>query len=58
MNSIQEYRRKAAQVRRLAKSVSDHAVQEQLSLAAKEYDCMADQLERSSAATERRRGSI
>ena len=49
MNSIQEYRERAAQARRAAKSVSDPVVQEQLELAAKEYDEMADQLEGGSA---------
>jgi hypothetical protein len=45
MNSIQEYRTKAAQARRLAKSVSAPDVQEQLEIAAQEYDEMADHLE-------------
>lgn len=42
MNSVQEYRQKAAQARRLAEAVT---VREQLEIAAKEYDEMADQLE-------------
>jgi hypothetical protein len=44
MNSVQGYRDKAARSRRLAESVSDPLVREQLELAAKEYDEMADQL--------------
>jgi hypothetical protein len=45
MKLIGEYREKAARARRLAKSVTDSAVREQLETAAKEYDEMADQLE-------------
>jgi hypothetical protein len=45
MNQIQEYRERAAQARRLADSVLDRAVQEQLEAAASDYDRMADQLE-------------
>lgn len=43
MNSIHEYREKAAQARRLARAVLDAVVREQLEIAAKEYDEMADQ---------------
>lgn len=39
MNSIHEYREKAAQARRLARAVLDAVVE----IAAKEYDEMADQ---------------
>jgi hypothetical protein len=45
MNSIQEYRKKAAQARRLARAATDAAVREQLEIAANEYDEMADHLE-------------
>ena len=46
MNSAQEYRERAAQARRLGDSVLDPAVREQLETAAKDYDQMADELER------------
>ena len=45
MNSVQEYRQKAAQARRLAEAVADFTVREQLEIAAEEYEEMADQLE-------------
>jgi hypothetical protein len=45
MNSVQEYRQKAAQARRLAQAVTDFTVREQLEIAAKENEEMADQLE-------------
>jgi hypothetical protein len=45
MNQIQEYRERAAQARRLADSVLDDGVREQLETAASDYDRMADQLE-------------
>jgi hypothetical protein len=44
MDKIQEYREKAIHARRLAKGVTDAVVREQLGIAAKEYDEMADQL--------------
>lgn len=44
-NSTREYREKAVRARRLARAVTDFAVQEQLEIAAKEYDEMAEQLE-------------
>jgi hypothetical protein len=44
MNSVQTYREKAAQARRLAKSVMDPAMQEQLEIAASDYDQMADEM--------------
>lgn len=49
MNSIQEYRQKAAEARRLAQSVTDYTVREQLEIAAKEYDEMAEHLEEDAA---------
>jgi hypothetical protein len=49
VNSVQEYRRKAAQARRLAQATTDRAVREQLEIAAKEYDEMANQLEEGAA---------
>jgi len=49
MNTVQEYREKAAQARRLADSILDPAVREQLETAARDYNQMADQLEESSA---------
>ena len=45
MNQIQEYRERAALARRLADSVLDNGVREQLETAASDYDRMADQLE-------------
>lgn len=45
MNSVQEYRQKAAQARRLAQAATDDTVREQLKIAAKEYEEMAEQLE-------------
>jgi len=44
MNSIKEYREKAARARRLARAVTDAVVREQFEIAAKEYDEMADHL--------------
>ena len=49
MNTVQEYREKAAQARRLADSILDPAVREHLETAARDYDQMADQLEECSA---------
>jgi hypothetical protein len=43
MNPVQTYCEKAAQARRLAKSVMDPATREQLEIAARDYDQMADQ---------------
>jgi hypothetical protein len=45
MNSAQEYRERAAQARRLAKTVFDAALRERLETVASDYDRMADQLE-------------
>ena len=45
MTPAQKYRRKAAQAKRLAQSVSDDLVREQLEMMAKDYEEMADQLE-------------
>lgn len=44
MDKIQEYREKAAHARRLARAVADAVVREQLEIAAKEYEEIADQL--------------
>jgi hypothetical protein len=44
MDKAQKYREKAAHARRLAKSVTDAVVREQLEIGAEEYDEMADQL--------------
>ena len=45
MESRQEHQRKqAALARRLAKSVADHQIREQLEMAARDYDEMADRL--------------
>jgi hypothetical protein len=44
MDRVQEYREKAAHARRLARVVTDDTVREQLELAAKDYDEIADQL--------------
>lgn len=44
MDKTQEYREKAARARRLARAVTDATVREQLEIASKEYDEMADQL--------------
>jgi hypothetical protein len=44
MNSVQTYREKAAQARRLAKSVMDLPMREQLEVAASDYDQMADEM--------------
>ena len=46
MNSVLEYRERAAHARRLADSVLDPAAREQLETAARDYEQMADQLER------------
>lgn len=53
MNSVQEYRQKAAQARRLAEAATDFTVREQLEIAAKEYEEMADQLEEGAPRGER-----
>lgn len=45
MDSVREYREKAVRARRLARGVTDAVVQEQLELAATEYDEIADRLE-------------
>ena len=44
MNSVQTYREKAAQARRLAKSVMEPAMREQLEIAAGDYVQMADEM--------------
>ena len=44
MNSVRTYRDKAAHARRLAKSLMDPAMREQLEIAARDYDQMADEL--------------
>jgi hypothetical protein len=45
MSTVQEYREKAARARRLVQGLTDATVREQLELAAKDYDEIADQLE-------------
>jgi hypothetical protein len=44
MGKTQEYRKKAAHVRRLARGLTDAIAREQLELAAKDYDEIANQL--------------
>lgn len=44
MDKVEKYREKADHARRLAKAISDAVAREQLEIAAKEYDEMADQL--------------
>jgi hypothetical protein len=46
MHSVQHYRQRAAQVRRLTESVLDPALLEQLQMVACDYDRIADDLER------------
>jgi hypothetical protein len=50
MHSVQHHRERAAHVRRLAQSVSDIALREQLETVANDYDLMADELETPAAA--------
>ena len=45
MSTVQDYREKADRARRLAQAITDTDVREQLEVAAKEYDEIADQLE-------------
>jgi hypothetical protein len=45
MDQIQKYRKQAAHARRVAKSVTDPLMHEQLELAARDYDEMADRAE-------------
>lgn len=49
---IEEYREKADRARRLARAVMDAVVREQLEIAAKDYDQMADQLSAEDEAAE------
>jgi hypothetical protein len=42
---LQNYRAQAVRARRLAKSVTDLQIREQLEMAAQDYDEMADRLE-------------
>jgi hypothetical protein len=44
MNTVRGYREKAAQARRSAKLALNAAAREQLEMAARDYDQMADQL--------------
>jgi hypothetical protein len=44
MDKFQEYREKATHARWLARSITDADAREQLEIAAKEYDEMANQL--------------
>jgi hypothetical protein len=48
MDWVQKYRKRAAQARRLAKSVTDRLMREQLEMAARDYDEMADRAEKAS----------
>lgn len=48
MDGVQKYRQRAAQARRLAKSVTDPLICEQLEIAARDYDEMADRAEKAS----------
>jgi hypothetical protein len=48
MDTDQEYRDRAAQARRVAESVKDPLIREQLEVAAGDYDEMADQAEEAS----------
>ena len=45
MNTPPEYRERAAQARRLARSTSDPTVREQLKILAGDYEKMADEAE-------------
>lgn len=44
MEPIRTYREKAAHLSRLAKSMTDPEIREQLEIAAKDYDDMADEM--------------
>jgi hypothetical protein len=46
MNAAEEYRRRAAQARRVAKSISDPALRPQMETVADDYEKMADEIER------------
>ena len=45
MHSVQHYRERAAQARRLAKGVVDRELVDRLEALAREYDAIADRLE-------------
>jgi hypothetical protein len=48
MDRVQKYRKRAAYGRRVAKSVTDPLLREQLEMAARDYDEMADRAEKAS----------
>jgi hypothetical protein len=50
MEAGQEYRMRAAQARRLSRSVTDPLMREQLEMAARDYDQMANQQDNASTA--------
>jgi hypothetical protein len=51
MDQVQKYRKRAAHARRVAKSVTDSLMHEQLEMAARDYDEMADGAENASSKT-------
>lgn len=48
MERVQKYRKRAAHTRGLAKSAADPLIREQLEMAARDYDEMADRTEEAS----------
>jgi hypothetical protein len=51
MDQIQKYRNRATHARRVAKLVTDPLMHEQLEMAARDYDEMADRAESASSKT-------